>query len=118
MSRALTVVVTASAIATPAIAAEPDIISGCAAAIRDVVSGKTCVGADVLKFGKALAGSFATFERIGRRKGTYTVGYGTILIQRGHSLHGHVTSVSETAHKLYMSKETYQCEPGTRGKEA
>lgn len=39
------------------------------------------------------------------------IGYGTIVIQRGQTLHGHVTSVSVPTHKLYMSTETYQCEP-------
>ncbi|MBS0247353.1 MAG: hypothetical protein AB7P20_02455 [Rhizobiaceae bacterium] len=105
----------AIALSIPAIAFAQELtIDGTAAAIREVVSGKTCVGKDVLKFGESTVGSPGTFKRAGHSEARYAVGYGTILIRRGRDLHGHVTAVSVLDRKLYVSAETYQCEPRVR----
>jgi hypothetical protein len=48
---------------------------GSAEAIREVVSGKTCVGDDILKFGQSAPGSPGKFDRVGQPEGTYTIGY-------------------------------------------
>jgi hypothetical protein len=97
--------------ATPmTVSAEAPSIDGSAAAIRQVVSGKTCIGNGVLKFGESAFGSAGIYERVGLAKGTYSVGYGTILIRRNGSLHGHVTAVSVPDHILYMSNGTYRCQ--------
>jgi hypothetical protein len=97
-------------IAAPAVAFAGDInTEPSAAAIREAVSGKTCVGNDVLIFGESAAGSGGTYERVGRPSGSYSIGHGTILIRRGRDLHGHVTSVSVPDHMLYMSAESYRC---------
>ena len=111
--RGLSVVLLVAATAVPAgLSAQEKTVVGSAAAIRTVVSGKVCIGQeqDVLIFGKSVPGSAGTFERKGRRKGSYSVGYGTILIRRDQDLHGHVTSVSVPDHMLYMSTGTYRCE--------
>lgn len=96
------------ALSVPSITSAQD-VDGSAAAIREVISGKTCIGTDTLKFGKSAAGSPGTFERVGQPKGMYAVGYGTLLIRRGQELHGHVTAVSVSDHTLYVSAEAYQC---------
>jgi hypothetical protein len=96
---------------SPPVFAQDVATQGSAAAIRKVVSGKTCVGEDVLKFGQSAPGLPGIFNRIGQPEGKYAIGYGTILILRSHKLHGHVASVSVGDHKLYMSTEMYQCEP-------
>jgi len=97
-------------LSAPAITSAQELaIDGSAAAIREVVSGKTCVGKDTLRFGDSTAGSSGTFERLGRPEGRYAIGYGTILVRRGQDLHGHVTSVSVLGHRLYVSAETYRC---------
>jgi hypothetical protein len=81
------------------------------AAIREVVAGKTCIGDDVLIFGKSLIGTSGNYERIGRPPGRYQIGEGTILILRGKDLHSHVATVSVPDHMLYMSTGKYRCEP-------
>jgi len=92
-----------------ALSAQEAPVDGSAAAIRKVVSGQTCVGDDVLVFGKSTPGSGGTFERKGSSSASYDVGYGTILIRRGPDLHGHVTSVSVPDRVLHMSVGTYRC---------
>lgn len=87
-------------------------IEGSAAAIRSVITGKVCLGKDSLTFGENIQGLGGTFERSGRPVGTYSVGYGTILVRRGQELHGHVVSVSPENHMLYFSTETSQCDSG------
>jgi len=82
-----------------------------AAAIDEVISGKTCVGGDVLKFGEHSAKTSGHYERIGRPPGRYETGYGTILIKRGNDLHSHVATVSVKDHILYMSVDKYLCSP-------
>jgi len=110
MRTAYKIVVAVLALSTPAIASAQEVaIDGSAAAIREVVSGKTCVGEDILKFGESVVGLAGAFERIGRPEGAYAIGYGTILIRRGERLHGHVASVSVLDDRLYMSTETYRC---------
>ena len=104
-------VVLAAVVFSPPIYGQGETIQGSADAIRAVVSGKVCVGDDVLKFGRIAPGAPATFNRVGRPIGTYEIGYGTIQILRGHKLHGHVASVSVRDHMLYMSTTTYRCEP-------
>jgi hypothetical protein len=100
-----------AAMATPVVAsAQGPVIDGSALAIQEVVSGKTCIGDDVLAFGKNIARSGGTFERSGRAKATYSIGYGTILIRRNGNLHSHVTSVFVPDQMLYMSSSTYHCE--------
>jgi hypothetical protein len=84
--------------ASAVVSAEEGAVDGSAMAIRTVVSGKTCVGDDVLTFGKSAPGSVGAFERVGRPAGTYSVGYGTILIRRDQDVHGHVASVSQHRH--------------------
>lgn len=108
--RAPSVFLLVAATAAPAVlSAQEETVDGSAAAIRTVVSGKTCTGEDILIFGKSAPGSAGTFERKGRSNASYSVGYGTILIRRGQDLHGHVTSVSVPDHVLYMSTNTYRC---------
>lgn len=109
--RTLCMVLLASAATTAPVilSAQEGAVDGSAAAIREVVSGKTCVGEDVLTFGESVPGSVGPFERIGRPVGTYKIGYGTILIRRGQDLHGHVTSASVIDRVLYMSTGTYRC---------
>lgn len=104
------IVAAVMALSVPSITSAQD-VDGAAAAIREAVSGKICVGKDTLKFGKAAAGSPGTFERVGQPKGMYAVGYGTLLIRRGQELHGHVTAVSVSDHTLYVSADAYQCGP-------
>ena len=100
----------AAAATAPAVSsAQNAIVDGSAAAIREVVSGKTCTGEGVLTFGEAGPGSAGTFNRIGRPDATYAVGYGTILIRRGEDLHGHVTSVSMPDRVLHIGADTYRC---------
>lgn len=81
-----------------------------AAAIHEVVSGKTCVGDDLLIFGERDSNTSGKYERVGRSPGVYQVGYGTILILRGKELHSHVATVSTADHMLYMSTSKYRCE--------
>lgn len=50
MRRTLSIIMAILAISTPAAATTPDTINSSATAIRDVISGKTCVGEDVLRF--------------------------------------------------------------------
>ena len=78
-------------------------------AIKTVVSGKTCIGSDTLRFGKIGADFSGTFERTGKRPAEYHVGEGTILILRDGDLHGYVTSVSVPDRMLYMSVGKYRC---------
>ena len=78
-------------------------------AIRAVVSGKTCVGPDTLRFGKAGPDSSGTFERTGKRPAEYHVGIGTILILREGVLYGYVTTVSVSSRMLYMGLGKYKC---------
>ena len=82
-----------------------------ASAIDEVISGKTCVGDDVLKFGEHDSGTSGRYERVGRPEGLYQTGYATILIKRGNELHSHVATVSVKDHMLYMSASTYRCGP-------
>lgn len=104
-------IVLLATLATPAAhAAQEESVDGSAAAIRKVVSGEICRGDDVLVFGPSTPGSPGTFERQGQPKGTYLIGYGTILVRRGQDLHGHVTAVSPAGHLLYFSAGTYRCE--------
>lgn len=106
------ILVVAITMSTPAIAFAQEISTdGSAAAIRKVVSGKTCVGEDTLNFGESVVGAPAKFERSGRPEGAYAVGYGTILIRRDQDLHGHLASVSVPNGTLYMSAGTYRCGP-------
>lgn len=100
-----------TALLTPTVLSAQEVpVDGSAAAIRKVVSGKTCRGEDVLIFGEgSMPGSAGTFERQGQPKATYNVGYGTILIRRGQKLHGHVTSVSVLDNTLHLSAGTYRC---------
>jgi len=101
----LTAVMAASAV----VYAEEGAVDGTALAIRTVVSGKTCVGDDVLTFGKSTPGSAGTFERVGHPADTYSIGYGTILIRRDQNVHGHVASVSPSDRMLYLSTGAYRC---------
>ena len=110
MTVAVVSILSASAITS----AQELAVDGSTAAIREVVSGKICTGADTLKFGESTAGASGTFARLGRPEGRYAIGYGTILIRRGEDLHGHVTSVSVSDGRLYVSTETYQCGPGAK----
>jgi hypothetical protein len=96
----------------PAVYAADDTGSQAAsAAIREVVAGKTCIGDDVLIFGKSLVGTTGTYERVGRPPGRYRIGDGTILILRGKDLHSHIATVSIPDHMLYMSTSKYLCGP-------
>jgi hypothetical protein len=80
-------------------------------AIHNVISGKKCVGDDLLKFGASELGETGSYERIGRPPGDYQIGYGTILIRRGKDLHSHVATVSTQDHMLYLSTGKYHCDP-------
>jgi hypothetical protein len=82
-----------------------------AAAINQVIAGKTCVGDDVLIFGEHAPGTSGEYERVGRAPGLYQVGYGTLLIKRNKDLHSHVATVSVEDHILYMSASRYVCAP-------
>ncbi len=105
-------VLAAVAVTNLAIAGDGEVsIDGSAPAIRKVVSGKTCVGNDTLRFGESIAGSPGRFERVGRPEGLYAIGYGTILIRRGNDLHGHIAAVSVPTRTLYLSTGTYRCGP-------
>lgn len=95
--------------APAALLAQEAPIDGSAIVIRQVVSGKTCLGDDVLTFGVSAPGSPGTFERAGEPAGTYSIGYGTILIRRDQDLHGHLASVSPLDRVLYLSTGTYRC---------
>lgn len=97
------------AMAASAIASAQEGATGSAEAIRKVVSGKTCVGTDVLKFGESVRGSAGTYDHVGYTYATYSIGYGTILVRRDSSLHGHVATVSVPNHMLYLSTSTYRC---------
>lgn len=111
--RVPSVILLVAATAVPVLlAAQEETVDGSATAIRAIVSGKTCTGEgeDVLIFGKSTAGSRGTFERKGHPNGSYTIGYGTILIRRGKDLHGHVASVSVPSHVLHLSANAYRCE--------
>ena len=102
---ALAATMSVSAIAS----AQQTIYSGSEVAIREIISGHTCKGKDILKFGAITAGMAGRFERAGSPIADYTVGYGTILIRRAGKLHGHVTAVSVRDHMLYLSGDPYQC---------
>ncbi len=82
-----------------------------AKAIQEVISGKTCVGDDLLVFGQRSSKASGSYERVGRPPGAYQIGYGTILILRGRELHSHVATVSLEDHMLYMSTSKYRCGP-------
>lgn len=97
--------VTASAV----VSAQEVAVDGSALAIRTVVSGKTCLGKDVVTFGESESGSAGTFERAGRPVAAYSIGYGSIMIRRDQDLHGHVASVSPSTGMLYLSTGTYRC---------
>lgn len=102
---ALAATMTVSVIAS----AQQKIYDGSEVAIRETISGHTCNGKDILKFGVITPGMAGMFERAGSPIADYTVGYGTILIRRGGKLHGHVTAVSVRDHMLYLSGDPYQC---------
>lgn len=91
------------------VSAQETDIDGSAPAIRTVVAGKKCVGADVLTFGTSSAGVPGTFQRADSPAAMYNVGYGTIMIRRGEEIHGHMASVSLQSGTLYLSKGTYRC---------
>lgn len=80
-----------------------------AAAIQEVISGKTCVGDDLLIFGERDSRTNGKYERVGQPPGAYQIGYGTILIARGRELHSHVATVSVGDRMLYMSAGKYKC---------
>lgn len=101
--------VVVAAMAASAMVSAQEVATGSAEAIRAVVSGKTCVGTDVLTFGTSAQGAAGTYDRHGRPKATYSIGYGTILVRRDGSVHGHVASVSVPEHRLYLSASTYRC---------
>lgn len=108
--KAVSVILLAVATVTPAaLFAKERAIDGSAAAIRTVVSGRTCTGTDAIIFGRSDAGATATFERKGRPIGNYSLGYGTILIRRGQDVHGHIASVNVADSMLYLSADTYRC---------
>lgn len=108
--RTSAIVVLAATMTVSAIAsAQQAIYDGSGAAIREVISGHTCEGKDILKFGAITPGTAGSFERAGSPIADYIVGYGTILIRRGDKLHGHVTAVSVRNHMLYLSGDRYQC---------
>lgn len=103
-------VIAIATLAVPAIASASEVvIDGSAAAIREVISGKTCTGDDVLIFGEITRGTDGTYDRRGSTSATYSIGYGTILVNRDRKLHGHLASVSVSDHMLYMSTNKYQC---------
>jgi len=86
-----------------------------AAVIRDAIAGKTCVSQrSLVKFGQSAPGVAGTIERNGRIPGTYAIGDGTLLIERGGSLHSHVATISApgTADAmLHFSGEKFRCKP-------
>ena len=82
-----------------------------AKAIHEVISGKKCVGDDLLIFGERDPKTSGSYERVGQPRGAYQIGYGTILILRGGRLHSHVATVSLEDHMLYMSADKYRCDP-------
>lgn len=100
---------TAATAASGIVHAQEPAVDGSAQAIRKVISGKTCRGVDVVTFGESAAGLAGTFKRVGRPAGSYSVGYGTILIRREQDVHGHVASVSPHDRMLYLSTGTYHC---------
>jgi hypothetical protein len=89
--------------------AEETPVDGTAIAIRAVIAGKTCVGADVIRFGASAPRSPGTFERAGHPIGAYSIGYGTILVEREHEIHGHLAAVAPATGMLYLSSGTYRC---------
>jgi hypothetical protein len=108
--RMLSVTLLVAAAVTPAaLFAKDRIFDGSAAAIRTVVSGRTCTGTDVITFGRGDTASAGTFERQGYPRASYNVGYGTILIRRGEDVHGHIASVNVPDSMLYLSTGTYRC---------
>lgn len=109
------ILLVAAATAPAAVSAENPTFNASASAIRNVVSGKTCIGKDILTFGENITGTAGTFQRAGRPIGTYNIGHGTIMIRRNEELHGHVTSVSEAGRMLYMSAGAYRCETSSSG---
>jgi len=86
-----------------------------ASVLHNTISGKTCVNSvGFVKFGPSAPGSRGTFERNGRRPGTYAIGNGTLLIERQGLLHSHVMLVSapETADPvLLFNGERFRCQP-------
>ena len=104
----LTIALAAIAVSPP-VFAQNSATQGATAAIRKVVSGKTCVGDDVLAFGQSTSGAPGTFDGLGHPEAMYAIGYGTILVLHRHHAHGYVASVSVSDHKLYLSTETYRC---------
>jgi hypothetical protein len=114
--RTLSVVLLAAATVAPAtLSAKDRIFDGSAAAIRTVVSGRTCAGTDVITFGRGDSVLAGTFERQGHPSGSYNVGYGTILIRRGDDVHGHIASVNVPGSMLYLSTGTYRCSEQVSG---
>lgn len=84
-----------------------------ASTIRALISGRSCSnGTAHLKFGPSAPGVPGEFERTGLQRGSYAIGYGTVLIKRGGSIHSHVVTVSasEAADPiLYFSAERFRC---------
>ena len=80
-----------------------------ARAIHEVISGKKCVGDDLLIFGERDPKTSGSYERVGQPPGEYQIGFGTILILRDGRLHSHVATVSLEDHMLYMSADKYRC---------
>jgi hypothetical protein len=108
--RTVSVILLAVATVAPAaLSAGERLIDGSSAAIRTVVSGRTCTGTDAITFGRSEVGAAATFERKGRPIGSYSLGYGTILIRRGQDVHGHIASVNVAESILYLSADSYRC---------
>ena len=93
------------------LSAQNALFEASATAIHEVVSGKTCVGDDLLIFGERDTRTSGKYERVGRAPGAYQIGYGTILILRDQELHSHVATVSQPDHMLYMSTGKYRCDP-------
>jgi hypothetical protein len=109
MSVTNVVIFAAAAMISTGVSAQYEAFDGSGSAIMTVVSGKTCVGDDILRFGEIGTGSAGVFERVGSRAAEYKVGYGTILIRRDGDLHGHITSVSVPHRVLYMGTSKYRC---------
>ena len=110
--RAVPLIVSAIIVLPPAaLSAQHILFEASAAAIDQVIAGKTCIGDDVLIFGEHRSGTSGQYERVGRPPGLYQVGYGTLLIKRGKELHSHVATVSVEDHILYMSASKYICAP-------
>lgn len=86
-----------------------------ASAIRDMIAGKVCVSeTSHVRFGASAPGSSGTFERKGRLPGKYAVGSGTVLIERGETLHSHVAIVSNPGTPeaiLHFNGERFRCAP-------